>query len=113
MIGKEELRNHFDAAGFANTHEIKRTSEFKSRSNARYIYVDKDRLPNRVFVYIEDTLPNFKIPGTEALGRRFRSNMRHFPSRINNGKTPCHYGLAVKIDNSACLLDFLQWFNSI
>ncbi len=112
MVNEQDLHELFDRAGFATTHEIQRTSEFKSRANGRYVYLNKDRLPHCLCLYIEDTLRDIMVPGTRVIGRRFRSNLRHFPRRMNNGKTPCHYGLAVEIDNSASLSDFLRWFNT-
>ena len=114
MRDNQELYKVFGAAGLANTHDVKRTSEFRSRANGRYIYLNKDLLPNnRICVLIEDSLPDSNVNGTRTLGIRFRSNLTQFPTKINNGKTPCHYGRAIEAENSGSLRDFLVWFSGL
>lgn len=113
-VNDRELFSVFDQAGFANTKDLKRTGEFRSRSNGRFIYLDKDLLlNNRIRVLIEDLLPNSSISGIPEVGKKFRANCTRFPKKINQGKTPCHYGRAVEADNLAALSDFLCWFSSL
>jgi hypothetical protein len=108
MIDEGDVRKAFDTAGFRNTHDLKRTSEFESRAND-IVYVNKDRLQNNcICVYVEETLHVPAMTGLRPIGRRFSSNLRQFPSRLHNGKTPCHYGLAIVVDSLSCLDNFLN-----
>ena len=111
MTHESEIYRVFDAAGF-DKREIKKTTEFRSRANEGYIYLDRVRVPSCIHLYIEYALPDPGVPGTRVLGKQFRSNCTRFPSEVNRGKTPCHYGKGVEIDNSASLSDFLKWFNA-
>jgi hypothetical protein len=46
MVDERELFKVFDQSGFANTKNINKTAEFRSRSNGRYVYLNKVRLLN-------------------------------------------------------------------
>jgi hypothetical protein len=114
MVGERETFNLFDKAGFSNTKDTKKTSEFRSRANGRYIYLDKVLLlSNRLRVLVEDWLPNSNVSGTHDVGVKFNSNLAQFPTRTHTGQTPCHYGRAVEADNVAALSDFLLWFSKL
>jgi len=114
MVDKRELLKVFDQSGFANTKNINKTAEFRSRSNERYLYLNKVRLLNNCLsIYIEDTLPESRVPGTREVGVRFSSNLTQFPTKMHTGKTPCHYGRVVEADNLVALSDFLRWFSGL
>ncbi len=115
MVDEKELFRELDSTGLGVKNDRnKRGAAFQSRSNDRYLYLNRDLLTNgRIVVIIDPNLSAPKIPGAHFLGIKFRSHMTEFPSRMNKGKTPCHYGHAFELDNSAALRDFLSWFTKL
>lgn len=117
MANESALCEVFASAGFTKTSDTKRSLEFRCGVNGRYIYVNKDRLPEVVCVYIEDALPAPSVVGARIVdGRiRFRSCFTHFPTKLNNSKKKNeeHYGIGIELENSASLSDLLKWFNTL
>ena len=117
MIDEEQLFGKFASAGFSNTHGLKRVTELQSRSNGRYLYLMKDALINNcIHLVIEEQLagrPEWSKAGITIGERYHSSNLRGFDKRLHRGKKPIHFGVSVKLNNSALLLDFLHLFSRI
>lgn len=87
--------------------------ELESESG-RTLYLDKQSSVLRLVIE-EGVSDQLRRTFGERLGdlkTYFNSNMRKFPRRQNKGKKPEHCGTSIRPDNSAMLLQFLQWFSA-
>ena len=57
---------------------------------------------------------NGRLHGIDPTTEKFfhNSNMEDFPTRIQTGETPTHYGLAVNVKDQEALSRFVEWLGS-
>ena len=117
MIELEDVIANFENASFVNTKVTKHATEFRSRVNGRFIYVDCDSLwNNRIHLVIDEGLITDRswIPMGVNLGDRYHnSNMRQFDTRLHRGKNPIHYGVSIVASSFTSMSDFLKAFNAL
>jgi hypothetical protein len=117
MPDEREVYAVFRREGFADLHEIVKTARFTDPSSHEHVYLNRDRLPRCIHVYLHPELDDPNVAGAQVVGdhlvagRRvqFRSNLTAFPKALNRGQTECHYGKGVVVDNLATLSEILRW----
>jgi hypothetical protein len=105
-----EVQDTLQAAGYERASATVKVIEFVSKLSGKRLYIyRKQGFPDHADVIVHpDTKPAdlFAINGVEPNKRvefRFGSNMTEFPTRINRGMEPEHFGRALYVYSTSAL----------
>ena len=121
LLQQCDVEKLFSQNSYNCTRTTKKVIEFQSEKNKKIVYfyvkngLDKYLSSyNHIRIVIhphEDISSLIKLAGVEVnLMNEFHSNMITFPSKINKGKTECHYGIGFNVLPSA-VNKFLENFH--
>ena len=69
MPKERDICQVFGQEGFSDLHEIVHVARFRDRTSQRYVYLDRDRLPGCIHVYVHPELEDPNISGTQVVGK--------------------------------------------
>lgn len=95
-------------AGYRITHEVQKVIELTVQTKILYLVTGS----SEVHLVIPEHLAT-NIPSEIRIGDRagyHNSNLRTFPRRKNNGRTPIHFGISIKPETALDMTRFLVWF---
>lgn len=118
-INLDEVQNTLKKSGFQLTDSTAKLVEYKSKATGRVIYVYKGQgFPEHADVIVHpgaDASAFLAIPGVRKNRRiihRFGSNMTSFPTRVNKGTEPEHFGRALYVLTSEALAELCKTYDA-
>ena len=110
-----EAESCIEGNGFTRVSATKKVIGFKSKLTGGTLYLRTDQgFPDHADVAVDpnlDVTTLIAINGVELNARnplRHSSNLKEFPTRINGGKNPIHYGRALQVFSGHALLAMCQ-----